>query len=129
MNIFDTNSTQTQRILLVDSPQEIIAFGLNEGDSVSVEIALVGKLAPNTVVNGCSIIDNTNQAIPVEGSVPYTICENPIEATFTNPRFVIDRPGQYLINFNGSLGEAVVRAQPASQAAIRQFYTCVSMCF
>jgi hypothetical protein len=122
MRIFDTNSTERSQIISVSKAQEFIAFGITDADKISVEIALVGQMENSFSNNGCSLIDNTNQQIPVEATAPYTTCCCKIEATGDQPRFVIDRPGIYVITFSGpSFGDAIVVAQDASDAAIRQF--------
>jgi len=125
MNLFDTNSTERTRVLSISSPQEFLAFGLTAADSITVEIALTGKMSGSFISSGCALIEVSNQAIPIEATIPYTICGCDVLATSTSPRFVIDRPGVYVVTFNGpSFGDAVVTVDDAAQSVVNQFSQC-----
>jgi len=130
MILFDQFSTANSVAIYVGSPQEIIAYGLVDGDKITVEIALLGSMQANFIVDGCTVIDNSSQAMPIEAVAPYVVCGCPVQARAQSPRIVIERPGAYIITFTGpSFGDALVIAQPASAEAIDEFEeACKSLC-
>lgn len=130
MILFDQYSTENQVVLYVNSPQEITAYGMSADDVISVQIALIGAMEPNFVAVGCSLIDNTNQPYPIEAVAPYVVCGCPVRAKQKSPRFVIKRPGAYIITYTGSgFGDVVVESKNATAEAIEQFEdACESLC-
>lgn len=130
MHIFDTNSTQRTRIIAVTKPQEFVAYGITSADTISIDIALIGSMPSNFAVQGCSVIDSSNREVPIEGTAPYVVCGCTVKATSKSPRFVVSRPGVYIITFTGpSFGDAIVDAQEASPAAISEFSaSCAAVC-
>jgi len=125
MNLFDTNSTSNTQIISISSPQEFIAFGLVAGDSITVEIAYLGQSAPAFIASGCSFISTVSPAFQVEATVPYTVCGCVVGATSANPRFIIDRPGVYVVTFTGpSFGDAIVQVADADPSVVEQFKMC-----
>jgi len=130
MKLFDQFSTERSVTIYVGSPQEFIAYGLGEGDKITVQIALLGSMEPNFLVNGCSLVDNSKQVLPVQAVSPYVVCGCPVQAKEKSPRFIISRPGAYIITFLGdSFGDAVVEARSATPEAIKEFEdSCTSYC-
>jgi len=130
MILFDQFSTENSVAIYVNAPQEIIAYGLVAGDKITVEIALLGSMLPQFVVFGCSLVDNSTQAMPIAAVAPYVVCGCPVQANVTSPRIVIERPGAYIITFTGpSFGDAVVMAEPATAEAVDEFEAaCTSLC-
>lgn len=122
--IFDQNSTQRTAVIVVSRPTEFIAFGLADDDTIAVDIALIGNRKPEVTINGCSLINNSNQSIEIQGTVPYRICNNQVGATKTNnQRFIIDRAGEYVLTYTGSgFGEAVLVATDVSRESVEYFH-------